>query len=80
MTEVAAAQPAGDNGPQEGPADWRKQLNLPAKDTRVQTEVNARRLAVSWLTTIKALRSGFTAQRQRRCGPMLGRGPQRVCA
>jgi ATP-dependent RNA helicase DDX6/DHH1 len=38
MTEVAAAQPAGDNGPQEGPADWRKQLNLPAKDTRVQTE------------------------------------------
>jgi ATP-dependent RNA helicase DDX6/DHH1 len=32
MAEVAA-QP-----PQEGPADWKKQLNLPARDTRVQTE------------------------------------------
>ncbi len=28
--------------PQEGPADWKKQLNLPARDTRVQTEVGRR--------------------------------------
>lgn len=47
MTEVAAVQPAGENGPQEGPADWKKQLNLPARDTRVQTEVSAGRVRFS---------------------------------
>ena len=41
-TGAKAPAPAPAPGPAPQPQDWRKQLNLPQKDTRPQTEVSRR--------------------------------------